>query len=77
VPVNQADKQAAIDAAAGWGARQGGQTCVIVCRLPNQVVRELESQGLLVRTDIPNQAIFHPGAFDTLKKHAEWFGPIT
>jgi hypothetical protein len=82
VPVDQADTQAAIDTAAGWGSRQGGQTCVIVCRLPNSLVSDLEQEGLLVRTDVPSQAIFHPGAFPRINEAvangtAQWFGPIT
>jgi Pretoxin HINT domain len=76
VPVNQADKQAALETAAFWGSRHGGQTCVIVCRLPKNVVADLESRGLLSRTETPVQAVFHPDAFPIINQHAQWFGPI-
>ncbi len=79
VPVDQSDIQAALDTAADWGKRHSrGQTCVIVCRLPRAVVSDLEGRGLLRRTDIPNQAVFHPDSFPVINKHKlGWYGPIT
>jgi len=77
VPVDQADIQAALDTAAYWGGRHGGQTCVVVCRLPSSVLSNLESSSLLRRTTGPTQAVFHPDSFKVINEHAEWFGPIT
>jgi hypothetical protein len=76
VPVNPADKMAALETAGSWGSRHGGETCVIVCRLPNNVVADLERQGWLTRTEAPLQAAFHPNAFPIVNRFAEWFGPI-
>jgi RHS repeat-associated protein len=76
VPVDQADKSAALETAAFWGARHGGETCVVVCRLPSSVVADLESRGLLQRTTTPVQAVFHPDAFPTVNQFAEWIGPL-
>lgn len=72
VPVDPADPMAAVQAAQQWGMRAGGQTCVVICRLPKSVVATLEQQGLLVRTEVPVQAVFDPRSYPLVNQHAEW-----
>jgi RHS repeat-associated protein len=76
VAVDPADPQAALDTAAFWGARQVGETCVIVCRIPNNIVAQLKKDQLMVRTDVPNQVVFSPEAFPIINEHGHWFDPI-
>jgi hypothetical protein len=73
VQIDQSNPMGALETAAAWGARHGGATVVLVCRLPAAVVRELERAGSLVYTDVPNQAVFRYDAFETVNRNAQWF----
>jgi hypothetical protein len=73
VRVDPTDPVAALETAASWGARHPGETCVLVCRLPTSVVRQLEEAGALAHTDVPFQSVFRPESFATVRRHAQWF----
>ena len=67
VPVDPRNPMAAVDAAQGWAAsRQVPDVCVVVCRLPSGVVKNLEQLGQLTYRSIPNEAVFSPESFDTI-----------
>ena len=72
VRVDPADPDAAIETAAAWGSRHGGDVCVVMCRLPATTVTQLERRGLLEHTEIPYQLVFHPGSFEIVNSEARW-----
>jgi hypothetical protein len=73
VRVDPSDPAAALETAATWGARHSGEICVLVCRLPTGIVRQLEQAAALAHTDVPYQSVFRPRAFAAVRRHAQWF----
>jgi len=79
IPVDPSNKAVAVETAAFWGGRavgKGEPGAVIVLRLPKSVVGDLTARGLLERTEIPFQAVFHPGSYETLSRVGEWVAKV-
>jgi hypothetical protein len=82
ISVEDVGREDALHTAAWWAkSRHPGDACVIVCRLPINVVRDFERNGWLTRGITPREAVFDPRTFPIINKlvkagDAEWFGPI-
>jgi RHS repeat-associated protein len=75
VRVDPDDRAEAIETALFWGQRHTKRqedACVIVCRLPVEVVGDLERAGSLRHDIAPRQSVFRPDAFPTVNANAQW-----
>ncbi|MFH8768170.1 putative T7SS-secreted protein [Streptomyces sp. NPDC017958] len=66
-----------------WGLRVDRQSpsSVVIMRLRDETYQSLVDQGHVIIREVgegvPNETIFHPAAFETINREAQWLGPIT
>lgn len=66
-----------------WGLRvdPSSPSTVLVGRLPEETYQRLVADGLVevrqVGEGVPDETIFHPGAFETLNREMEWIAKVT
>jgi len=72
IRIDPSDPSEALSTAAFWAKRHDGPLCVLICRLPQSVVEDLEGGGALIHTVGPTQSIFRPASFDAVDRAAAW-----